>query len=457
MTPATPQQVLSVRELTRTIKQRLETDPAFSDIWVQGEISNFIHHRSGHMYFTLKDKDSRIKSVMFASHNRTLPFLLKEGAKVLARGSVSVYERDGQYQLYVTQMQPDGIGSLFLAFEQLKEKLKQEGLFDPNVKKPIPSYPRAIGLVTSPTGAAVRDMMITLERRFPSIPVLLYPAHVQGVKAAPSIVRGIQIMNELDEVDVLIVGRGGGSLEELWAFNEEQVARAIFQSRIPVISAVGHETDTTIADYVADLRAATPTAAAELAVPDQRELKQRLKQLQERLGQSLTVKSADSRKRLERLQASPYLTHPKRYLLQEPSQYVDRLKEQLTYALDKAAAAKRQKLQQFAHQLNALHPRQRLQGLRKDTTLLRQQLTQSLQMVMKDKHHQLRSEMRQLDALSPLKIMQRGYSLVYDETGTQVRKSAAELKQGEQLRVRMQDGQVHCEVLSVEGEGNNGK
>ncbi|MED4602401.1 exodeoxyribonuclease VII large subunit, partial [Paenibacillus validus] len=259
--------IYSIKELNRVIKNKLEADDALQNVWVRGEISNFTHHSSGHMYFTLKDADSRLKSIMFASYNQRLGFIPKEGTKVLACGNISVYERDGAYQFYVTQMQPDGIGSLYLAYEQLKKKLEAEGLFAPERKKPIPAFPRAIGVITSPTGAAVRDIIITLQRRYPSVPVLLYPVLVQGKQAAPSIVRAVEEMNRLNEVDVLIVGRGGGSLEELWAFNEEIVARAIYASVLPVISAVGHETDFTIADFVADLRAATPTAAAELAVP----------------------------------------------------------------------------------------------------------------------------------------------------------------------------------------------
>ncbi|WP_069188398.1 exodeoxyribonuclease VII large subunit, partial [Paenibacillus sp. GM2] len=260
------QRILSIKELNRYIRMKLESDSLLQDVWIRGEISNFTHHSSGHMYFTLKDKDSRIKTIMFASHNQRLPFIPKEGARVIARGNVSVYERDGQYQFYATHMQPDGIGSLYLAFEQLKGKLEAEGLFAPERKRPIPRYPHVIGVITSPTGAAVRDIITTLARRYPQAAVVLYPVLVQGKAAAPSIVKAIRRLNQMGEADVLIVGRGGGSLEELWAFNEEQVARAIYQSEIPVISAVGHETDFTIADFVSDLRAATPTAAAELAV-----------------------------------------------------------------------------------------------------------------------------------------------------------------------------------------------
>ncbi|MGG3275678.1 exodeoxyribonuclease VII large subunit, partial [Paenibacillus macerans] len=224
---------------------KLDSDRLLSEVWIRGEISNFTHHSSGHMYFTLKDESSRVKCIMFASYNQRLPFRPKEGAKVIARGNVTVYERDGQYQFYATQMQPDGIGSLYLAFEQLKQKLEAEGLFAPERKRPLPRFPRTIGVVTSPTGAAVRDILTTLQRRYPQAAVILYPVLVQGKGAAPSIVKAIRALNAMGEADVLIVGRGGGSLEELWAFNEEQVARAIYESAVPVISAVGHETDFT--------------------------------------------------------------------------------------------------------------------------------------------------------------------------------------------------------------------
>ena len=233
----------SIRELTRRIKNTIEADAALQNIWVRAEISNFKHHTSGHMYFTLKDETSRIRAVMFASRSMRLRFIPEEGMRVLARGSVSVYERDGQYQFYVEEMQPDGIGNLYLAFEELKRKLESEGLFAAERKRKLPFFPRAIGVLTSPTGAAVRDILTTLRRRQPSVKVIVFPVVVQGREAVPSIVRAIQIMNERNEVDVMIVGRGGGSLEELWAFNEEAVARAIAASRIPIISAVGHETD----------------------------------------------------------------------------------------------------------------------------------------------------------------------------------------------------------------------
>ncbi len=258
---------LSVTELVRYLRFHLEQDELLSRVWVRGEISNFTRHASGHMYFTLKDGESRIPVVMFAGNNRRLLFSPKNGDDVFARGYVSVYERGGQVQFYVQEMRASGQGDLYTAYLQLKERLEQEGLFTAP-KKALPFFPTRIGVVTSPSGAAIQDILTTIRRRFPNVHILLYPVQVQGEAASTAIAKAIDTLNELKEVDVMIVGRGGGSLEELWAFNEEIVARSIYRSEIPVISAVGHETDYTIADFVADLRAATPTAAAEQVVPE---------------------------------------------------------------------------------------------------------------------------------------------------------------------------------------------
>lgn len=446
---AEPNQVLSIKDLTRYIKGRLENDPRLSDVWVRGEISNFTRHSSGHMYFTLKDADSRVKAIMFASHNQRLPFMPKDGTKVLARGNISVYERDGQYQLYVTQMQPDGIGSLYLAYEQLKRKLELEGLFDPRSKKPIPRFPKAVGVITSPTGAAVRDIMITLQRRYPMVPVLLYPVSVQGTHAVPSIVKAIEAMNVLGEADVLIVGRGGGSLEELWAFNEEAVARAIFASKLPVISAVGHETDFTIADFVADLRAATPTAAAELAVPHYLELKQQIAYETQRLYRGLQQRLQESRERLERAKRSPYLTNPRKQLL-EPAERLDRLTEQLRFRMkDKLADARQQKLG-LEHKLASFNPRDQVLFAKRRRMTSERQLVMAMQTLVKGKRAAFDARIRHMDALSPLKIMQRGYSLVYNEKRTALIKSIKQIQPGDLVKVRLTDGQLDCHVWSME-------
>ncbi|AEI41239.1 exodeoxyribonuclease VII large subunit [Paenibacillus mucilaginosus] len=448
--PAKDKQVYSIKELNRFIKMLLEGNNRLQDVWVRGEISNFTHHSSGHMYFTLKDADSRLKSIMFASYNQRLPFIPKEGTKVLACGNISVYERDGQYQFYVTQMQPDGIGSLYLAFEQLKKKLEAEGLFDPQRKKALPKYPRSIGVITSPTGAAVRDIMITLQRRFPNVPVLLYPVLVQGKGAAPSIVKAIKEMNARAEADVLIVGRGGGSLEELWAFNEEIVARAIAASRIPVISAVGHETDFTIADFAADLRAATPTAAAELAVPHHLELKQQVGYLRQGLQAGLNKQLERSREKLRRLQRSPYLTDPRRQLLLHPAQRLDRLREQLAFKAGARVTRAQERLIRTERRLASFNPREQVIYSRRRLDTAERQLRQAMQAELKKKTQELVSAMRQLDALSPLKVMQRGYGLVYDEREQELVKSVRQVQIGDILKLRLSDGRIDCHVWSME-------
>lgn len=446
-----PNRAISVKELTKYIKARLENDHRLGDIWVKGEISNFTRHSSGHMYFTLKDADSRVKAIMFASYNQRLPFLPKDGAKVLARGSISVYERDGQYQMYITQMQPDGIGSLYLAYEQLKRRLAEEGLFDPSIKKPIPRFPRTIGVATSPTGAAVRDIITTLSRRYPAAGVQLYPVLVQGTQAAASIVRAIEAFNAAKEVDVLIVGRGGGSLEELWAFNEEPVARAIFASEIPVISAVGHETDFTIADFAADLRAATPTAAAELAVPHHLELKQQLAYETQRLYRGLMRQLQESRERLERAKRSPYLANPRKQLL-EPVERLDRLTEQLRFRMGQRLGRYRERQLGFARSLARHDPREQAVFARRRTEAAQRQLATAMLALMRQKRSGFGGLARQLDALSPLKVMQRGYSLVYNERETELIKSIQQIQPGDLVKVRLGDGRLDCHVWAMEGK-----
>lgn len=444
--------VLTVGELTRYIKMKLEQDPVLTDVWVSGEISNFTHHSSGHMYFTLKDKTSRIRSIMFASANRQLAFQPKEGMLVIARGNISVFERDGQYQFYIQHMQPDGIGSLYLAFEQLKKKLEAEGLFDERRKRPIPRFPRTVGVITSPTGAAVRDIITTMQRRYPQAAILLHPVLVQGEQAAQSIAAAIRKMNELGEADVLIVGRGGGSLEELWPFNEEIVARAIAASRIPVISAVGHETDFTIADFVADLRAATPTAAAELAVPHAMELRQQLSGLRSRLTQAVLGMARERRERLNRLSRHPYLRDPKRQL-QGPAQRLDRLKEQLAFKMESRLRQAAEQASGLKYRIARFHPRQQLGLAAGKLGHLESRLMQAAGTKHRVNAHRLAVAIRQLDALSPLKVMQRGYSLVYDEKKKHLVKSLNQVQLGDMLHIRLSDGTVGCQVWEMEQEG----
>ncbi|OMC73261.1 exodeoxyribonuclease VII large subunit [Paenibacillus odorifer] len=451
---AAERQVYSIKELNRYIRMKLDSDNLLSDVWIRGEISNFTHHGSGHMYFTLKDESSRIKAIMFASHNQRLPFIPKEGARVIARGNVTVYERDGQYQFYATHMQPDGIGSLYLAYEQLKSKLEKEGLFAEARKRSLPRFPKCIGVITSPTGAAVRDIVITLQRRFPQVAIVIYPVLVQGKGAAPSIVKAIGALNAMGEADVLIVGRGGGSLEELWAFNEEEVARAISASRIPVISAVGHETDFTIADFAADLRAATPTAAAELAVPHAGELAAQLRQLQQRLRQALQQRAQRGRERHSVLQRSLALAGPRRTLIQH-TQRLDMLRERLQRSADARLSRSRERKAVLHHSLQRFHPRDSVAAARQLTDSLRRELMGAMQARLQEKRSRYVAEIRHLDALSPLKVMSRGYSLVYDEAEEHLIKSLTEVQLGDLVVIKMNDGQLNCQVWGMKEDGKD--
>ncbi|UFJ42908.1 exodeoxyribonuclease VII large subunit [Brevibacillus humidisoli] len=447
---STPE-IWTVSQLTRHVKQTLERSPQLTDVWIRGEISNFTHHTSGHMYFTLKDAQSRIKVVMFSSYNRFLRFLPKNGTKAIVRGSISVYERDGNYQLYAREMQPDGLGSLYLAFQQLKEKLQSEGLFAPERKRPLPSFPRAIGVVTSPTGAAVRDIVTTIKRRFPQAVITVIPAIVQGEEAPASIEAAIRRCNECDHLEVLIVGRGGGSIEELWAFNDERVARAIAASRVPVISAVGHETDFTIADFVADIRAATPTAAAELAVPHYLEWLERTRQLEHRLHRVMNTHLHEQRERLNRLSAAYGMRLPQRRI-EESHQQLDEWINRLRLTTRQLVRRKREQYTLLSDRLQryrfSLRLKQHRQIVLRGETALRQAMQRRIQQARRDWN----GLVGQLDALSPLKVMQRGYALVYREQ--KLVKHAAAFAPGDKLMVRLQDGIVHADVTEIVREEN---
>jgi len=349
------ERILTVAQVTQYIKNLFAADSQLNKLRVSGEISNFKAHSSGHMYFTLKDAAASIRCVMFKSANGRLAFRPADGMKVVLSGRLSIYERDGLYQLYVESMAPEGVGSLFAAFEEMKKRLAAEGLFAPEVKKPLPRFPERIGLVTSPTGAAIRDILATLSRRFPQAEVLVVPVLVQGTEAAAQIAGAINFFNGIPDVDVLIIGRGGGSIEELWAFNEEVVARAIYRSRIPIVSAVGHETDFTIADFVADVRAATPTAAAEIIVPDQRELKQFLSTAKSRMAAVMSARLEHNRRYLERMASAREFARPSQRFDQH-RQILDnlasRLDSRLAYLLQGCTA----KLDLLAGKLGALSP-----------------------------------------------------------------------------------------------------
>ena len=390
--------IYSVSELTAELKALLEN--TFTGVWVEGEISNFKHHTSGHMYFTLKDDRGQLRGVMFRGSNRGLQFRPEDGLAVIVFGNVTIYEPRGEYQVYVEYMEPKGLGALQLAFEQLKTRLEAEGLFDPARKRPIPLLPKKIGLVTSPSGAAIRDILQIIHRRFANVQVLIFPVRVQGEGAAAEIVEGIESLNKRGDLDVLIVARGGGSIEDLWAFNEEVVARAIYVSQTPVISAVGHETDFTIADFVADVRAPTPSAAAELVISRKAELSQRVDDLFSRLVSHMRYRAERSGERLRSLERHLRLLSP-----------LERVKRQRERLRDGALA-------------------------------LQSSISHRLALWRGD----LRTAAARLDSLSPLAILARGYSVCRRLPDLSILTRAASVAEGERVEVLLHQGGLICRV-----------
>ena len=420
--------VYSVTRLNNEIKDLLDAVPGYRNLLVQGEISNYKAHSSGHHYMTLKDEGASINAVMFRSDAMRLKFRLENGMKVIVRARVSSFPRTGQVQLYISEVIPDGAGALNLAFEQLKKKLQAEGLFDPAHKKPIPSCPQRIALVTSPTGAAVRDMIRILGRRWPLAKVTLYPAQVQGQGAAESIARALMLANAIGEADVILCGRGGGSMEDLWAFNEEIVARAIYDSAIPVISAVGHEPDVTIADFAADLRAPTPSGAAELAVPDRAEYALSVRTLDTRLRTAAPKQLQIRHQRLTAVQ--------ERLELRTPAKYI---------------AEKRLLLDQMADRLCAALPA-RLTREEQKLTVLRQRLLAAGQGGLHRRRLRFAQTVATLDAISPLRVLARGYAVATKGRRGAVVTDAAALKAGDTLHIRFAKGAANCRVTDTEEE-----
>jgi len=437
---------LTVKALTKYIKRKFDADPHLREVYVKGELSNVKIHQSGHIYFTLKDDGARIAATMFKTAATKLAFEPKEGMQVFIRGDVNVYEGYGTYQLYVQEMQPDGVGSLFVAFNQLKEQLQKEGLFKTEWKQPIPRFPERIGILTSTTGAAIRDICTTLKRRYPLAEILIYPTLVQGGQAAPIIVQNIEQANLDASCDVLIVGRGGGSIEDLWAFNEEIVARAIFSSRIPIISAVGHETDTTIADYVADLRAPTPTAAAEIAVPDQQDLFQRVLTQKSQLHQMVRAQLMAERQRLNKLQQSYPLSMPER-LYRPFTEKLAQLESDLQKAMQVDLMKKGAQLQQLHSAIEQHSPKKALTFYQRELETRIQQLTHASKQYVTKQKHQFEATVRTLEALNPLAILTRGFTVAYKDE--QMIKSSAEVKQQDQLTLTFHDGKVIAEVTKI--------
>lgn len=436
--------IYSVGELNRTARTVLER--SIGDVWVEGEISRLTRHSSGHWYFTLKDETAAVSCAMFKQNNLSVLFEPKDGIKVRVLGRASLYEPRGNYQLIIQTMEEAGKGSLQEQFEKLKLKLSAEGLFDESRKKPLPALPRKIGVVTSPTGAAVRDIIHVLNRRFPNIEVLLAPVTVQGAAAAKSVVAAIRYLNKQSDFALLIVGRGGGSLEDLWAFNEEIVARAIAESNIPVISAVGHEIDFTISDFVADVRAPTPSAAAELAVPVKAELEMQIVRLRTRLNGALKNRSLVLKEKIPGFRQA--MNQALRHGVRQRQQRIDEAALKLTHELKNAVSFHRQRLtgiqQAMTHSLKTAlaEKRQRLPGLQRE-------MMHQLLSVTAERKQTLRRLEVQLRALSPLGVLERGYSLTQTEDGKVIR-DAGDIKKGDLLKTRLAKGTVLSEVRNTE-------
>ena len=443
VTPAQASQkrILTVTRLTRLIAAQLEA--VFDDVWVEGEISNLRLPTSGHLYFTLKDAQAQIRAVFFRSGLRFLRFRPQEGQQVIVRGKVSVYEPRGEYQLVVAYMEPKGIGALQLAFEQLKARLAREGLFDPQRKRPIPKLPRRIGIITSPTGAAIRDILHILDRRFANLEVLICPVPVQGAEAAPAIVQALSLLNARGGLDVVILARGGGSLEDLWAFNEESVARAIAASRIPVISAVGHETDYTIADFVADLRAPTPSAAAEMVIQKKSDLVEALGHLKARLRAGIRQRLENTRTLLEgHLRA---LGDP-RERIHARWQHWDTLRDRLTRRMQDRLAWGRAGWQHRHQSLLHRSPLARLHLSRTRWREARDKLSRRMARFLQQRRQALGSHAGRLEALSPLRVLGRGYSITHLLPEKTILKDARRVRPGDAVWVRLARGSLTCRV-----------
>ena len=441
------EEYVTVSALTKYIKYKFDKDPHLGRVYLTGEISNF-RLRPTHQYFSLKDEQAIISATMFQSAFKKIQFRPEEGMKVLVIGKVSVFEKTGQYQINIEHMEPDGVGALFLAYEQLKKKLEEEGLFS-LPKKPIPQFPKKIAILTSESGAVIQDIQTTVARRFPIVQLVLYPTVVQGVHAVNSILKNLDLV-EQEDYDVVIIGRGGGSIEDLWAFNEEPVVRRVAQLSIPVISSVGHETDTTLIDFVSDMRAATPTAAAEIATPVLMEIHQQLRNLQTRLEQALTRQLQIKRERMQALANASIFQNPER-IYQVYQQRVDQLEMRLTQMMQQTVQQKRQQLVKSQHRLELGSPSRRVQTEKQALQYLAKRLEQAQVQLMKDKKQQFQRAIQQLDLLSPLKIMNRGYGILQQEET--IIKSVDQLEVEQELTIQLVDGTVRSKVTSVE-KGN---
>ncbi|MBP2098338.1 exodeoxyribonuclease VII large subunit [Enterococcus rivorum] len=439
------EQYLTVTALTRYLKRKFDVDPYLERVYLTGEISNFRLRANAHQYFSLKDEGAKISAIMFKSAFQKLKFQPKEGMKVLLVGRVSLYENGGSYQIYVEHMEPDGVGALYQALAELREKLGKEGLFE-GPKKILPRYPKRIAVITSPSGAVIRDIITTVKRRYPIAQLVLFPTLVQGDKAAADIVKNIDKVEELGNFDTMIIGRGGGSIEDLWPFNEESVARVIYHAKTPIISSVGHETDVTIADMVADVRAATPTAAAELAVPVLNEELLKIKDRQSRLEQSFLNLLQQKNERFKRLKDSYVFNQPNR-LYEGQSIKLDRVTQRLIQSTENIFHQKQRLAQQIIAQFQQQSPVGKLREAQQQWLFIDKSMKDNMNRYMKDKEKQFTSVVQQLDLLSPLKIMGRGYS--YTTKEEQIVKSVEELQPDELIQVHYADGFVKATVNEI--------
>lgn len=436
--------IYKVSEITEEIKVLLEAH--FEYVWVEGEISNFRVPASGHFYFTLKDASSQIRAVMFRSQNRLLAFQPEDGIHVACRGRITVYGIRGEYQLILDFMEPRGTGALQLAFEQLKKKLHEEGLFDPAKKLPLPFLPKKIAVVTSPTGAAIRDILNILFRRYPNIEVLIAPVRVQGEGAAEEIAQAIEDLNGLKEIEVVILARGGGSLEDLWSFNEEVVARAIFQSRVPVVSAIGHEIDFTISDFAADLRAPTPSAAAELVARDKKKLVDELRLIEEHLSGAINREIA--RKKETTGQLSKGLGDPRRRFA-ELRLRLDDSQERLNKSMALSTRLKRDAVSKAIASVIHLNPMKDIKICRQDLSRINKILQGRMEINLSNLRKGIEKQMSLLDSLSPLSVLKRGYAIARKVPTMEILQDAASLHMGDLLQVTFHKGKARCRVEDV--------
>lgn len=443
---------LTVTALTKYIKRKFDADPYLDRVFLTGEISNFRMRANAHQYFSLKDDQSKISAIMFKGAFNKLKFQPEEGMKVLVIGRISLYEASGNYQIYIEHMEPDGVGALYQALEKRKIELQKEGLFNPDFKLPLPSNPKRIAVVTSPSGAVIRDIMTTIKRRYPIVQLVVFPTLVQGDKAAADITRRIKEVDALGKFDTMIVARGGGSIEDLWPFNEEIVARAIFESRTPIVSSVGHETDITIADLVADVRAATPTAAAEISTPVLSEELLKIKEKENRLNHAMNNQLKYKKQQHEHMMNSVVFKQPER-LYEAFSIQLDMLNRRLEQGLMTEIQLKEKRYRELRQTLYFQNPQEKVSVSKQHVDYLNERLNASSTRLLKEKQINLSQMIQNLDMLSPLKTMLRGYSYVKVEDT--IIKSVSTLTKGQTMTVHLADGEVAAEVLEVSEEEKN--